>query len=47
LPAAASLRDAFTTAARVLGEREVAENFLPSQPMAFFGAELERKLARL
>jgi hypothetical protein len=47
LPAAVSLRDAFTTAERAVGEREVAENFLPSKPMAHFGEEIERKLASL
>jgi hypothetical protein len=45
---AASLRDAFAAAERIVGEREAAEGFdVPSLPMASFGIELERKLANL
>jgi hypothetical protein len=47
LPSAASLRDAFATAERLVGEREIAEGVEPSRPMAFYGAEIERKLAML
>jgi len=47
LPAAASLRDAFEKTVGVVTKREMAESFLPSLPMAFFGEEIERKLASL
>ena len=48
LPTAASLRDAFATAEQRVLERETAEGIdEPSQPMAFFGEEIERKLAAL
>jgi hypothetical protein len=47
LTPAASLRDAFATAERLVGEREIAEGVEPSRPVAFYGAEIERKLATL
>ena len=47
LPTALSLRDAFSAAERRVLERENAEGIEPSQPVAFFGEELERKLAAL
>ena len=47
LPAAASLREAFATAERLVGEREAAEGVTPSLPMAFYGDEIESKLASL
>jgi hypothetical protein len=47
LPTAASLRDAFVKAQQLVLEREAAEGVEPSQPTAFFGAELEHKLAAL
>jgi hypothetical protein len=47
LPAAASLRDAFDEAERLIAEREAAEFVDRSRPTAFFGAEIERKLSAL
>jgi len=48
LPSGASLREAFTTAKERVLERETAEGVgQPSQPMAFFGEEIELKLAAL
>jgi hypothetical protein len=47
LPDAVSLRDAFASAERAIGEREAAESIAPSRPTAFFGEEIERKLALL
>jgi hypothetical protein len=47
LPGASSLRDAFAAAERAIGEREAAEGVTPSLPTAFFGEEIERKLALL
>jgi hypothetical protein len=48
LPMNASLRDAFATAEQRVLERESAEGIAErSQPMAFFGDEIERKLAAL
>jgi Peptidase C13 family len=47
LPASRSLRDAFETTSRQIARREEAENLLPSQPQAYFGAALETKLGQL
>jgi hypothetical protein len=47
LPAAASLRQAFETAARDIARRERAQGLKPSEPQAWFGADIERKLAEL
>ena len=45
LPLHVSLREAFALAEQRVLEREAAEGIaMPSQPVAFFGAELERKL---
>jgi hypothetical protein len=47
LPAATSLRAAFETASRDIAGRESREKLEPSEPLAFFGAAIERKLAEL
>jgi hypothetical protein len=47
LPQATSLRDAFDTATRLVGEREVEEGFEASKPQAFFGEEIEPRLASM
>ena len=47
LPKAVSLRDAFALAEQRILFRESPEGIEPSHPMAFFGAELEHKLAAL
>jgi hypothetical protein len=44
LPHAASLRDAFDTAKAAIAIRERNEHVTPSNPHAWFGAELEKKL---
>jgi hypothetical protein len=44
LPHAASLRDAFDTAKAAIAIRERNEHVTPSNPQAWFGAELEKKL---
>ncbi len=44
LPGARSLREAFDKAKAALALRERQENVTPSDPQAFFGAEIERKL---
>ena len=44
-PRAASLRDAFDTAAKLVGEREDEEGFEASNPQAFFGQSIEPRLA--
>ena len=47
LPKTRSLRDAFAVAEQRILFRESPEGIEPSHPMAFFGAELEHKLAAL
>jgi hypothetical protein len=47
LPLEVSLREAFALAEQSVAEREAAEGIEPSQPVASFGAELERKLEML
>ncbi len=47
LPDARSLRDAFETAKAAIGVRERSERATPSKPQAFFGAEMEAKLASM
>jgi len=47
LPDAVSLRAAFEAAAANIASREQREGLLPSQPQAYFGAAIERKLAEL
>jgi hypothetical protein len=47
LPEARSLRDAFETAKSAIADRERRERVEPSKPQAFFGAELEAKLAAM
>ena len=43
-----SLREAFALAERRVLEREAAEGIaMPSLPVAFFGADLERRLAEI
>jgi hypothetical protein len=44
-PNAASLRDAFDTASKLVGEREAEEGFEASKPQAFFGQSIEPRLA--
>ena len=47
LPAAASLHEAFDIAAADIAQRERAQGLKPSEPQAWFGADIERKLAEL
>jgi hypothetical protein len=47
LPQARSLEDAFATAKKAIGERERRENETPSDPQAYFGAEIAKKLSEL
>ena len=47
LPEARSLRDAFDKAKSAIAARERREHADPSKPQAFFGAELEAKLAAM
>jgi hypothetical protein len=47
LPGARSLREAFETAKKAIAAREQAEHETPSNPQAWFGAELEEKLEAL
>jgi hypothetical protein len=47
LPGARSLRDAFDRAAAAIAARERRERITPSEPQAFFGAEIEAKLAAM
>ncbi|HEY2145825.1 MAG TPA: C13 family peptidase [Steroidobacteraceae bacterium] len=47
LPDAHSLRDAFETAKAAIGVRERREHATPSKPQAYFGAEMEAKLASM
>jgi len=44
LPGAKSLRDAFEAAKKAIAEREIREHETPSNPQAYFGAEIEAKL---
>jgi hypothetical protein len=46
-PKAASLRDAFHTATKLVSEREAGEGFEASRPQAFFGDQIERRLASM
>jgi hypothetical protein len=45
LPKSRSLRDAFEVAKREIAERERNEGFASSKPQAYFGTEIESKLA--
>jgi Peptidase C13 family len=47
LPGAKSLRDAFEAARKAIAEREHREHETPSNPQAYFGAEIEAKLGAL
>jgi hypothetical protein len=47
LPGANSLRSAFDAAKQALAERERREHVTPSNPQAYFGAEMEAKLAAM
>jgi len=47
LPGAKSLRDAFEAAKKAIAERERREHETPSNPQAYFGADLEAKLAAM
>ena len=47
LPAADSLRNAFESAKTAIAARERAEGETPSNPQAYFGAEIEAHLAQL
>jgi hypothetical protein len=47
LPEARSLRDAFERAKSAIAVRERREHVEPSKPQAYFGAELEAKLASM
>ena len=47
LPAAGSLRAAFDTAKAAIAARERREHVTPSDPQAYFGKEMEKKLASL
>jgi len=47
LPKAASLRAAFDAARAAILERETHEGMTPSNPQAYFGAEIEKKLAAI
>jgi hypothetical protein len=47
LPGAKSLRDAFEAAKKAIAAREHREHETPSNPQAYFGAEIEAKLAAM
>lgn len=47
LPRAASLRDAFDSATRLVSEREAQEGFEASNPQAFFGENIEPRVASM
>jgi hypothetical protein len=47
LPTAPSLRAAFDTARRAVEQRELAEGFTPSRPVAWFGPAMESHLQRV
>ena len=47
LPGARSLREAFDRAKAAIAAREQREHVTPSNPQAYFGAEIEAKLAAM
>jgi hypothetical protein len=47
LPKAASLRDAFDAASKLVSEREGEEGFEASNPQAFFGEQIEPRIASM
>jgi hypothetical protein len=47
LPAARTLREAFETAKAAIAARERREHVTPSSPQAYFGADMEAKLAAM
>jgi hypothetical protein len=47
LPAAHDLREAFEITAREITKREQAEKRVPSEPQAYFGSQLEPRMAEL
>jgi hypothetical protein len=47
LPAARSLREAFEMARKAIAARERGEGVTPSEPQAYFGAEIEPRLDRM
>ena len=47
LPGARTLREAFDTAKAAIAERERREHDTPSNPQAYFGADMEAKLAAM
>jgi hypothetical protein len=47
LPAARTLREAFETAKAAIAARERLEHVTPSNPQAYFGADVEAKLAAM
>jgi hypothetical protein len=47
LPTAGSLRAAFEAARKAVSARERSEHVTPSEPQAYFGAEMEKKLTAL
>lgn len=47
LPQAASLREAFAAATKIIAEREREEDITASNPQAWFGTDLERRLTVL
>jgi hypothetical protein len=47
LPGAKSLRDAFEAAKKAIADRENREHETPSNPQAYFGREIEAKLAAM
>jgi Peptidase C13 family len=47
LPTARTLREAFDTAKAAIAARERREHVTPSDPQAYFGAEMEAKLASI
>jgi hypothetical protein len=46
LPRARTLQDAFATTRSAIAEREGAEHVTPSDPQAYFGGEIEQRLAQ-
>ena len=46
LPRASSLEEAFALARSAISKREASEHITPSEPQAYFGADLERVLAQ-
>jgi hypothetical protein len=47
LPAARDLREAFEITSREITKREQAEKRVPSEPQAYFGSQLEARMAEL